>query len=182
MKSQNSLLEFATRYRVMISIVALLASLVVLTLGLRQALYYTIPMLQGDYVGAAQSETVRPTQAWYDAALVSYKRKDYEAAKELLQLSYSSLSAEDGQLNSADNNVAAEVQFLLALTQEGLKQKRQAIDAYKQALRHNPDHLTAKYNLERLLKDDGGSSGGTGGEGDTPAPGSQAGKDGKKGI
>lgn len=182
MQSHNSLFEFASRHRVKLSILTLIASLSVLVMGLRQATNYTIPMLQGDYVSAAESGAVRPTEAWYDAGLEAYKHKNYEAAKELLQLSYSSLSEQEGQLKASDNKIAGDIQFLLALTQEGLKQKRLAIDAYKQALRHNPLHMEAKYNLERLLEGGDGSGGAGSGEGDDPNAGSQPGKDGKKGI
>lgn len=164
----------------MFSVIATIACLLVLALGLRRTVMYTVPMFQGDYVSAAESEVAASTHAWYDASLTAYKQKDYDQAKEYLSKAYSVLSSEDGQIKPSDNYIAGEIQFLLALTHERTKQNFMAIEAYKQALRHNPDHMIAKYNLERLLSDRGGSGGA--GEGDTSAPGGKAGKDRKKGI
>ncbi|CAN5616990.1 hypothetical protein BH11CYA1_BH11CYA1_44120 [soil metagenome] len=178
----TSLTNLVARHRLLFSVMATIVCLVVLVLGLRLAVIYTVPMFYGDYVSAAQSEVASPANAWYDAGLAAYKQKDYDQAKEYLSKSYSALSAEDGQIKPSDNHIAGEIQFLLALTHERTKQNFMAIEAYKQALRHNPDHMVAKYNLERLLSDRGGSGGAGEGEGDTSAPGGKAGKDGKKGI
>ena len=178
----TSLTNFVSKRRLMFSIIATIVCLVVLTLGLRRTIVYTVPMFQGDYVSAAKSEVASPARAWYDAALTAYKQEDYDQTKEYLSKAYSALSSEDGQIKSSDNHIAGEIQFLLALTHERTKQNFMAIEAYKQALRHNPDHMVAKYNLERLLSDRGGSGGAGEGEGDTSSPGGKAGKDGKKGI
>ena len=178
----TSLINFVARRRLMFSVIATIACLAVLALGLRRAVMYTVPMFQGDYVSAAKSEVAAPEYAWYGAGLIAYQQEDYAAAKENLSKAYSALSSEDGQIKPSDNLIAGEIQFLLALTHERTKQNFMAIEAYKQALRHNPDHMVAKYNLERLLSARGGSGGAGAGEGDTSAPGGQAGKDGKKGI
>jgi len=178
----TSLINFVVRRRLMFSVIATIACLVVLALGLRRAVMYTVPMFQGYYVSAAQSEVAQSEYAWYDAALAAYKQQDYDTAKDYLSKAYSALSAKDGQIKLSDNHIAGEIQFLLALIHERTKQNFMAIEAYKQALRHNPDHMVAKYNLERLLSQRGGPGGADPGEGDTSAPGGQAGKDGKKGI
>lgn len=178
----TSLINFVARRRLMFSVIATIACLVVLALGLRRAVMYTVPMFQGDYVAAAKSEVAAPAQAWYDAGLTAYQQEDYATAKEVLPKAYSALSSEDGLIKPSDNAMAGEIQFLLALTHERTKQKFMAIEAYKQALRHNPDHMVAKYNLERLLSERGATGGAGEGEGDTPAAGGTAGKDGKKRI
>ncbi len=178
----TSLFNFVARHRLMFSVIVTIVCLLVFALGLRRTVMYTVPMFQGDYVSAAKSEVAAPAHAWYDAGLTAYKQKDYDQAKEYLSKAYSALSSEDGQIKSSDNHIAGEIQFLLALTHERTKQNFMAIEAYKQALRHSPDHMLAKYNLERLLSDRGGSGGAGEGEGDTSAPGGKAGKDGKKGI
>lgn len=178
----TSLINFIVRRRLMFSVIATIVCLVVLALGLRRAVMYTVPMFQGDYAAAAKSEVAAPEYAWYDVGLTAYQQEDYATAKEALSKAYSALSSKDGQIKPSDNLIAGEIQFLLALTHERSKQNFMAIEAYKQSLRHNPDHMVAKYNLERLLSDRGGSGGAGEGEGDTSAPGGKAGKDGKKGI
>jgi len=166
----------------MFSILAAVASLLVLALGVRRAVEFTLPMYQGDYVQAAQSEVAPPVRAFYDAGLQAYEQKDYTSAKDNLSQAYSALSSKTGQIDSREDLIAGDIQFLLGLTHERTKQKFMAIEAYKQALRHNPNHMEAKYDLEHLLSDRGGSGGAGAGAGDTSAPGGKPGKDGKKGI
>ena len=61
-----------------------------------------------------------------------------------------------------------------------MKQKKvkEAVQAYEQALRHNPNHMYAKYNLELLQQ----TSPGGGGGGDNGKPGGAGKGGGKKGI
>jgi len=176
------LFNYVARHRLMFSVLATIACLVALGFGVRRAAMFTVPMFQADYITAAESEVAPPARAYYDAGLVAYQQQDYAGAKELLGKAYSALNADDGSTKASDNLIAGDIQFLLALTHERTKQNFMAIEAYKLALRHNPNNMPAKYNLERLLSDRSGGGGAGEGQGDPSAPGGQAGKDGKKGI
>ncbi len=178
----QTILNYFTRHRIKLSVLAAIVCVIVLALGARRAGQFTVPMYQGEYAYAAESEVAPPVRAFYDAGLQAYLAEDYTPAKEHLSKAYSALSSKSGQIDPSEDLIASDIQFLLALTHERTKQKFMAIEAYKQALRHNPDHMAAKYNLERLLLERGGSSGAGAGPGDTSAPGGKAGKDGKKGI
>lgn len=177
----QTVLNYLTRHRIKLSVLAAIACVIVLALGVRQAVQFTVPMYQGEFAYAAESEVASPERAYYNAGLTAYQAEEYTPAKEYLAKAYSALSSESGQIDRSEDLLAGDIQFLLALTHERSKQKFMAIEAYKQALRHNPDHMAAKYNLERLLLERGGSGGGKG-PGDSSAPGGQPGKDGKKGI
>ncbi len=164
---------------------ATLAFLGVFALGLLRLINYTLPLYIGAPVSAAQSGYGDPVAAYYDAALASYKAEDFDGAVKMASQAYSKLTEQKGSIAQSEHvqKEAADIQFLLGLCREKAKQPDQAIDAYEQALRHNPNHLAAKYNLERLLKPQGG--GGAGGPGDgkgagQPQPGDQPGKDGDK--
>jgi tetratricopeptide (TPR) repeat protein len=158
--------KFLYKRRGFLAGVATLAFLGVFALGVVRLVNYTLPLYIGDPVSAAQSAYGDPVVAYYNASLASYKAGDFDAAVTAASQAYSKLTAEKGSIAQTDRvqKQAGDIQFLLGLCREKTKQPTLAIDAYEQALRHNPNHLAAKYNLERLLKPQGG--GGAGGPGD----------------
>jgi tetratricopeptide (TPR) repeat protein len=158
--------KFLYKRRGLLAGVATLAFLGVFALGVLRLINYTLPLYIGDPTSAAQSGYGDPVVAYYNAALASYKAEDYDGAVKVASQAYSKLTEEKGAIAQTDRvqKEAGDIQFLLGLIREKNKQQSQAIEAYKQALRHNPNHLAAKYNLERLLKPQGG--GGAGGTGD----------------
>lgn len=178
--------NFAQTFRVSLSLCALLIALVGVYFAGRSIYSYSLPMQQGDYLTAAQnSEGSERALALYDAGLVLYRAKDFENSRVALTEAYSSLSAKHGQIGKSDLPLAGKIQFLLGLVSERTDQGQLAIDAYKDALRHDPTNLPAKYNLERLLTKQAQEGSGQG-EGKDGKPGtnpsSGAGKSGNKGI
>jgi tetratricopeptide (TPR) repeat protein len=171
--------KFLYKRRGLLAGVATLAFLGVFVLGVLRLINYTLPLYIGDPASAAQSTYGDPVVAYYNAALASYKAEDYDGAVKMASQAYSKLTEEKGAIAQTDRvqKEAGDIQFLLGLIREKNKQQSQAIEAYKQALRHNPNHLAAKYNLERLLKPQGG--GGAGGPGDGKG-GQQPGQPGDK--
>lgn len=165
--------KFLYKRRGFLAGVATLAFLGVFALGVVRLVNYTLPFYIGDPVSAAQSGYGDPVVAYYNAALASYKAQDYDGAIKMASQAYSTLTAEKGSISQSQRvqKEAGDIQFLLGLCRERNKQPDQAIDAYEQALRHNPNHLPAKYNLERLLKPQGG--GGAGGPGSGQGQGGQ---------
>jgi len=172
--------KFLYKRRGFLAGLATLAFLGVFALGVVRLVNYTLPLFIGSPAAAAQSKYGDPVVAYYNAALASYKAEDYDGAVKMASQAYSKLTETKGSIAQSERvqTEAGDIQFLLGLCREKTKQPDQAIDAYEQALRHNPNHLAAKYNLERLLKPQGGGGAGgpgPGGAGQQPgqAPGGQ---------
>lgn len=146
-----------------------------------RTLAYTVPMYTGNYLSAAEYGAGNESYALYNLGLEAYKAGEYDAAKKILTQGYSKLTeSESGSINSDSmKRLGAELQFMLGNTALKQKQPKVAIEAYKQALRLNPNHLAAKYNLE-LLQNNSGGAGGAGGDPQNPGGGSN--RDPKKGI
>jgi len=175
--------KFLYRRRVLLGCVATIAFAGVFLLGMLRLFNYTLPLYIGNPVSASESGYGDPVVALYDAALQSYQAEDFEGASKLASKAYSKMSEEHGAIatTARAQKTAGDIQFLLGLSREKVKRQQQAIEAYEQALRHDPDNLPAKYNLERLLKAQGGA-GGAGGQQPGQKPGGGSSHQGKKGI
>jgi tetratricopeptide (TPR) repeat protein len=175
--------NFLYKRRGLLAGLATMAFLGVFVLGLMRLCAYTVQLYNKQFVTATQTDLGDPVIAYYDAALESYRAGDFGWAARMASQAYFKL-AQEGEISTRSDRVqeeAGDIQFLLGLCHEKAKQKTQAIDAYKQALRHNPNHLEAKFNLERLLNPQGGN-GAPGGKPEQPGSGDGAGHEGKKGI
>lgn len=139
---------------------------------------YTVPMLEGDYIRAAEGGGDRAS-ALYDAGLKAYENEDYKSAKDHFTKAQSALTDEAGGMPDSKKALAAQIQFSLGNTYFRQKQLKLAAEAYKQSLRLDPANLEAKYNLELLQMMLAGGAGGGDGKGD-PNGGAPGGP--KKGI
>jgi tetratricopeptide (TPR) repeat protein len=146
-----------------------------LLFGGYQLLTYSLPMATGDYRTAHDSLVGDKANVLYDAALQAYEQGDYQTAQKLLTRAYSLCTDSSGHLPESRAALAAEIQFLIGNTLVKTEKVKSAVQAYEQALRHNPNHLYAKYNLELLQQSSSG-----GGNGQQPGNGGSGG--GKKGI
>lgn len=147
------------------AVVFLVVMLLVFGFGLYQLLTYTIPMHKGDYATASRSYAADRPTVLYDAGLQFYQLHAYERAKILFVAAYSACTESSGSIPQSRQKLAGQIQFMLGNACEGLGQAQPAVEAYAQALRHDPENLYAKYNLERLLMPPPSSGGGQGGQG-----------------
>lgn len=182
----TALSRLFARRRVGLALLLTLACVIVSGWGALRLFNYSLPMYTEDFPTAAESGRGDKAMALYNEGLLWYKQKNFKNAQEALGEAYSAMTEENTSPTGPDPVLAGKVQFLLGLSCEKDKQVQQAIDAYKQSLRHDPTNLEAKYNLERLLKGAEGKGQGGAGEGpgnkpgDKPGPGSS--NQGKKGI
>lgn len=175
--------EFIARRRLTMATLAVLAALLAIGFGLYRAYVYTLPLVLGDYTAAGEAGVGDANLARYNSALRLYKAGYFDLARDQVAKAYSQLAEESGVISPAQQKLAGDMQFLLGLSYEKTKQKSSAIDAYKQALRHNPVHLEAKYNLERLIEQKNkGGGGASGGDGDKGKPGGSGSSSNGKGI
>lgn len=143
-----------------------------IVVGVYRIFFYDMFLHSGDYYSASESWVADSESNLYDAALVAYKQKDYTRAIAYLNLAGESIHDSSGNLLERKRSFAADIQFLMGNVLVEQKQLEQAKDAYRAALRLNPTHRHAKYNLELLLKPQlggngkGQGGGGDGGEGD----------------
>ena len=147
--------------------------------GVFRTLSYTLPMLTHDYPTAAQSKSGDPALAWYDAGLSIYQAGDYEDAQKVLTKGYTLLSDKDGNIPQSRQQLAADFQLLIGNSLFYQQKFNPAAEAYKQALRHSPNDMEAKYNLEMIEMM---IASGSGKGGDPKGPAGQAGKGAPKGI
>jgi tetratricopeptide (TPR) repeat protein len=161
--------EFITRRRLTLATLAVIASLAAVGFGLFRAYVYTVPLVLGDNTTAASAGVGDADLARYNRALQLFQAGYYELARDEVSQAYSLLAEGRGSIGPGQLKLAADMQFLLGLSYEKTKQKSSAIEAYKQALRHNPTLLDAKFNLERLIEDQS-KSGGSGGADNKPGP------------
>lgn len=117
-----------------------------------------------DYVSAAVYAPDLP-EPYYDAGNANYRLEDYTAAG--LQL--------ERALRSAEGELAQRSYYNLGNVLFNAKQFDQAVEAYKEALRHDPNDVDAKHNLElalvwlqRQAGDQGNPDQGQGGPQETP--------------
>ena len=101
-----------------------------------------------DYKGAlsayqeAQDKSPETAESYYNAANTHYRRKDYQQAQQQLQQG----------LTKAQGDLSQNSFYNLGNTLFNAQQFEPAIEAYKEALRLNPDDEQAKHNLELALK------------------------------
>jgi tetratricopeptide (TPR) repeat protein len=141
----------------------------------------SIPMLTKDYEGAADSYVADRSLALYDAGLQRYRGGDNKGAVRVLNDAYNACLGAKGVVSDDKRKLAGDIKFLTGNALVGQKQLQQAVEAYKDALRLDPNNLYAKYNLELLQAMNGGKGPGPG-PGDDSKPGGQPGKGIKKGI
>lgn len=203
----SALKEYLNKRRLEISGLAMAVSVIVLVYGLWLGLFVAIPMLNGNYEFASGTLGGDSAEALYDDALVKYKMlkeddknppdsqkmqvrsfgrggsPEDQILKQLGAAFTALVGAEGGQVPESRRVLASEIKFLAGNVLLRQKQWEQARDAYREALRLNPQHLYAKYNLEML--ESGGGSGGAG-TGPNGEPGNQpsngSGKPPRKGI
>ncbi len=171
-KSRSHILNF-------LAVVCLLLAI----FGAARLIFFSTPMLRHDFIKAQNSPLAsnRPL-ALYDLALSNCRQGNFEIARDQLSNAFNALTQNTGVVPANEEMLAARIQFLLGVVNERLKLSRVAISAYEECLRHDPDNMDAKYNLERLKSQfpdmgKGGSS-----SDPTSDPNSKAGKDKKKGI
>lgn len=175
--------SFSTRMKVWLTLLFTMICLAGLGYGVYRLFAYSLPMQMGSYYEASQSEAGDKGVALYDAALQEFNAEHFDTAQQLLVMSYSALTEQKESQSAIDEKMAARVQFLLGVVNEKTNKTQPAIEAYKMALRHNPDHMEAKYNLERLMATGGKGQGNGPGDGDGNGPPSSGqGSQGKKGI
>lgn len=170
MKQENTDL---LRHKLTVARLLRVLCLMVLILGTYKACTFTAPLQYGDPRGAVGSLMGDDAMANYDVALKMYRDKRYRHAAEFAKSAQNALINEQGEMAEADKLRGAQILFLSGLIYEEQEEYSQAVDAYKEALRLDPTHKFAKYNLERLLQP---------GKSPGKAPGDGNGKDNKKGI
>jgi tetratricopeptide (TPR) repeat protein len=142
----------------------------------------SISMLRHDFEDAANSPVTERSVTWYDVGLQRYEAQDYDNAVKALQLAYNDCLGKNGVVNDDKRKLASNIKFLTGNALVRGKQLQQAVEAYKDALRLDPDNLYAKYNLEMLQSMNGGQGPGSGPGGEQKPGDGQPGKGIKKGI
>lgn len=156
-------------------------SIIGVLFGFYMLFFNSIPMLNENFDGAADSYFIDRPLALYDAGLQRYRDEDYKGAATILNDAYNACLGAQGVVSDDKRKLAGTIKFLTGNTLVMQKQLQQAVEAYKEALRLDPTNLDAKYNLELLQQMNGGKGPGSGQDGDGP-PGTQPGKGIKKGI
>lgn len=144
--------------------------------GLYMLFSYSVPMLKGNYGSASNSYAADRCVSLYDTGLQFYQAEEYKPATLALTDAYNACLGPQGLVSDEHRKLAANIKFLTGNALVYQKQLKQAVEAYKEALRLDPDNLEAKYNLELLQQMNGGK-----GPSDDPS-GGDAGKGIKRGI
>ena len=143
------------------------------------AVFFTAPVLNHQPHSAAGSWVGDTAAAHYDAGLILYAGEHYPEAIEELTAAYNALLSESGEISPQRAALAAQIKFLTGNALVKGKKPKTAVEAYKEALKLDPTHIYAKYNLEMLQS----MNGGKGPAGDPNDPGgSGSGKPDRKGI
>jgi tetratricopeptide (TPR) repeat protein len=132
----------------------------------------------GDNKSASEASVGNTTIPHYNYGIELYRAEVYPASVEVLTKAYNALLEEDGGVAEHKRQLAGQIKFLTgnALVKSGKLQG--AVEAYKEALRQDPTHMYAKYNLELLQQMNGGK-----GPGQPDQPGGDgSGKPPRKGI
>jgi tetratricopeptide (TPR) repeat protein len=153
-------------------------ALIGLLFGIYALWSHSVPMLNGKYRDAAESYVGDHAVALYDAGLQQYQAEEFEGAIKTLTDAYNKCLGPQGVVDDEKRKLAAEIKFLTGNALVKSKKLSKAVEAYKETLRLEPNHLYAKYNLELLQQMNGGKGPG---EGDEPG-GTKPGKGGKRGI
>jgi tetratricopeptide (TPR) repeat protein len=155
-----------------------IAAVLGLLFGIYSLWTHSLPMLNGEFRSAAESYTGDRAVALYDAGLQQYQAEEFEGAVKVLTNAYNECLGPQGVVDDDKRKLAAEIKFLTGNALVKSEKLSKAVEAYKEALRLEPNHLYAKYNLELLQQMNGGKGPGDGGE----PGGTKPGKGGKRGI
>jgi tetratricopeptide (TPR) repeat protein len=128
--------------------------------GFYGLLGYALPLSHNDFKQAQRSLVADQAEVLINGAALAYDEGRTGEAVKALELALENLVDKTGKYKAIDGWKIERVYFLLAKCYDRLKQVDKAIQNYENTLRLNPDHLTAKYDLERLLDGGGGSSSG----------------------
>lgn len=154
-----------------------IASILAFLFGVYALFSYSVPMLNGNYRSASESSFAGDKAiAMYDHGLMMYQRGEFKGAVKAFNDAYNACLGEQGVVSDDKRKLASEIKFLAGNALVKDKQLTQAVEAYKESLRLDPNNLYAKYNLEMLQQMNGGK-----GPGDEPG-GGDSGKGIKRGI
>lgn len=149
-----------------------------LAVGLYLCVFYSVPMQQQKYADAADAFMSDQGVVLYDLALQRYQEEEFADTIEVAEKAYNACISKEGIVDPDRVLLAANIKFLAGNAMVKAKQLKNAVDAYKQSLRLNPNNFEAKYNLEWLQQMNGGA--GPGGGAEDPANGKGGGN--KKSI
>lgn len=161
---------------------AMALCVVIFLVGLYMLFSNSIPMMSHDYESAASSAASDQSVVLYDVGLQRYQAQKYEGALKALNDAYNACLGKNGVVNDDKRKLAGNIKFLTGNALVRSKQLQQAVEAYKDALRLDPDNLYAKYNLEMLQSMNGGQGPGSGPGGEQKPGDGKPGKGIKKGI
>lgn len=152
--------------------ILLVLSALVLLFGVFYTLTYAVPLHTGDYNTAVKSGVGEPALALYGKGLELYRQKSFDESIASLSNGYTTLTDKSGQIPESRQKLAGNFQLLIGNSLFYKKKLPEAAEAYRQALRHDPDNMTAKYNLELILTPPPQNGGGQGnGQGNGQQPG-----------
>ena len=124
---------------------------------------YAVPLSQDNFRQAQTSYVADPTEVLINGGAKAYEEGDLEEATKVLELALEKLVSKSGRYQAADRWKLERVHFLLGKSYHRLKKLDKAVQNYEDTLRMNPNHMPAKYNLE-MIQAEGGGSGGQGGQ------------------
>lgn len=143
--------SFLSAFRVRAAGIAALICIGLALLGLYRLVFVSGPMLAQNYEDAyGYSSSSEAPLVLYDLGLQHYKFKRYAPAKAVFTEAFNQLTKNTGVVPEDQQALAGQIQFMLGVVNEQEKQFRVAVSAYEESLRHDPNNLAAKYNLERL--------------------------------
>lgn len=147
----KKVIEFLRRIRVGLAWLVVVGSLVALcAIGLR-FFDYSLPMLRGNNERAGERVWLGDTSvSHFNRGLTLYEENDYSSARKAMEAALANCVGSDGQLLESHRLLAAECQFYIGNSWFNSKKTAEAVAAYEECLKLNPNHLTAKYNLEKL--------------------------------
>ncbi len=141
---------------------------------------FSVPMLQENFKDASYSNVGDRVLAKYDLAVQLSQKEDFNGAKKVLDDAFKELTHDSGVVPAGQKDLAARIQLQLGVVSEHQKNFRVAVSAYEESLRHNPQLMASKYNMERL-KSKYPDLNGAGSNPQNPG-GSSSGTNNKKGI
>lgn len=142
----------------------------------------SISMITHKFEDAADSPITERPVTLYDVGLQRYNAEHYDDALDALNEAYNACLGKNGVVNDDKRRLAGNIKFLTGNALVKSKQLQQAVEAYKEALRLDPENMFAKYNLEMLQSMNGGQGPGSGPGGEQKPGDGQPGKGIKKGI
>lgn len=152
----NQITSYLYEFRFGLAKCVRVGSILVFLFGILMLFAYSVPMLNGNYESASRSIVGDKAIALFDRGLQRYKQEDYKGAVGTLNDAYNACLGKQGVVSEDKRKLAAQAKFLAGNALVKDKQLRQAVEAYKESLRLDPDNLEAKYNLEMLQQMNGG--------------------------